>query len=455
LIAVVALAAGLRTVALARPRTMVWDENFYVPDACSYLQLSTELCGQARESGFVHPPLGTWLIALGVELFGYEPIGWRATAVLAGIATVLATYLLGRAMDLSRWAALLAAALLALDPLHVVFSRAATLDVFVTLVGVLMILTAVRSVRAGARAASWVWRPLTGLLVGAAVATKWSAVLLLPLTVLILVMGDARRHAHMQRPSTTRQRLAQALSWVGSAALPVAVYVICYAGRLDTGGSVWSYHGFLRQLVRRQESMLRFHLGLETDLGSHSYASPAWSWPLAWRPPVVAFDISGDHVQETLGLVNPLVLVPALCLSGWIALKAARRRRAEIRSVAALAALSCWLPWVGLAWDRSFVFAYYMLPAVPFLAIVLAQGVAALHERRHGAGTVVGCSVLAISVALVAWFWPLLTSGPLTYDDWRKRILFERCGGDPPRMPDDRLGPAVGEAQPPEGWCWL
>ena len=434
---------------------MVWDEHFYVPDACSYLNRSVEMCGQAREAGFVHPPLGPWLIAGGIAVFGYDANGWRAAVVAAGTVTVLATYLLGRALGSTRGASLLAAALLALDPLHLVFSRVATLDAFVTLFGVLIVLGAVLDYKAGMAMALRVWRPLTGLLVGLAVATKWSAVLLLPLVVLIIALGDRRRRTADGLRGTGWGRWTYRMSWAAAAGLLVGVYVLSYVGRLSSSGPIWSYSGFLRDLVRRHESMLRFHLGLDADLGTHPYASPPWSWPLATRPPVLAFETSGEHVQETLGLVDPLVLVPAICLSAWAVLVFVRRRRFAPAVVTGAAALSCWLPWVALAWDRTFVFVYYLLPAVPFLALTFAEGVDGIFKHHRRAGVTVGASIVMFSTAMVIWFWPLLTSGQLTYDEWRDRILLEQCGGTPPVMPDGRIGPASGEGGPPGGWCWL
>ncbi|MGH7426620.1 MAG: hypothetical protein ACREJP_10710, partial [Candidatus Methylomirabilales bacterium] len=65
---------------------MIFDETYYAKDACLYAGLGQQVCkspGPAEQS-FVHPPLGKWLIAAGIKIFGYTPFGWRASAAIFG-----------------------------------------------------------------------------------------------------------------------------------------------------------------------------------------------------------------------------------------------------------------------------------------------------------------------------------------------------------------------------------
>jgi dolichyl-phosphate-mannose--protein O-mannosyl transferase len=108
---VLGIAAVLRFWALSRPDTLVFDELYYVRDAISQLAHGfptvwpdddPDLSG-ARATGFtgaasnaVHPPLGKWLIGLGVLLFGPETgWGWRSAVAAAGVATVAVVMRLG------------------------------------------------------------------------------------------------------------------------------------------------------------------------------------------------------------------------------------------------------------------------------------------------------------------------------------------------------------------------
>ena len=79
----------------------------------------------------VHPPLGKWMIAAGMAIFGdNNPFGWRVSAAVVGTLSVAliaySGWLLFRSMTVATIAALLAA----VDGLMLVESRLALLDIF-------------------------------------------------------------------------------------------------------------------------------------------------------------------------------------------------------------------------------------------------------------------------------------------------------------------------------------
>ena len=137
---VILLAGGLRFWGLSFPPDLYWDEQYYVFDAEVYLGGGI---GQpvgdppavkiADEGTWIHPPLGKWIIALlGVGPLGLRSIGWRLPSALFGTAGVALLYFLALELWGSVWWAGLAALLLALDGLHIVQSRMAMLDIFLT-----------------------------------------------------------------------------------------------------------------------------------------------------------------------------------------------------------------------------------------------------------------------------------------------------------------------------------
>ena len=79
LVAAVGLGALLlRLPGLGQPRVFVFDELYYAPDAADLLRWGAEH-GQPA-----HPQLGKWLIAAGIRVFGFDPVGWRVAAAVAG-----------------------------------------------------------------------------------------------------------------------------------------------------------------------------------------------------------------------------------------------------------------------------------------------------------------------------------------------------------------------------------
>ncbi|MFW7400615.1 MAG: phospholipid carrier-dependent glycosyltransferase, partial [Rothia mucilaginosa] len=97
--ALIVLVAGiLRFYNLAHPNAIVFDETYYAKDAYSYVHYGYELSwskdanasfAAGHPSGLltdspeyvVHPPLGKWMIAAGMAIFGdNNPFGWRVSA---------------------------------------------------------------------------------------------------------------------------------------------------------------------------------------------------------------------------------------------------------------------------------------------------------------------------------------------------------------------------------------
>ena len=89
-----ALGGVLRFVRLDTPRNLVFDETYYVKDAYSFLVSGYERSWPDRANDsfiagnpgvllntpeyVVHPPVGKWMIAAGMWLFGADnPFGWR------------------------------------------------------------------------------------------------------------------------------------------------------------------------------------------------------------------------------------------------------------------------------------------------------------------------------------------------------------------------------------------
>src|SRR4029453_11637057 len=116
------------------PARVFFDGGYYAIQACEYIFGNGPPCH--AEAGLpltgVHPPLGTWLIAGGIKIFGFRSGGWRVASLAAGTLTVVLVFLLARRVLRSTLAATVASGALAFDALHFIHSRIAMLDVFVT-----------------------------------------------------------------------------------------------------------------------------------------------------------------------------------------------------------------------------------------------------------------------------------------------------------------------------------
>jgi dolichyl-phosphate-mannose--protein O-mannosyl transferase len=121
-------AFALRLWDLGYPSDLLFDEAYYPPEARELLEWGHEY--NRGYTFIVHPPLGKWLIAGGIGLFGYDSFGWRFPSAVAGSIAVVVLTRLTRRLTGSTLLGLVAGLLLALDGLAFTLSRIGLLDVF-------------------------------------------------------------------------------------------------------------------------------------------------------------------------------------------------------------------------------------------------------------------------------------------------------------------------------------
>lgn len=423
-LALTLLAAALRFVGLWHPHELVFDETYYVKDAWSLLHLgyegawpddanerftSGDTDAYSTDAAYVvHPPLGKWLIALGMLAFGADSgFGWRFSAALTGTLLVPLVYAIARRLAGSVAVGATAGALLAVDGLAVALSRVALLDGFLAfLVALGLWFVLLDRDRADARILScggavrgpvlWTrpWIVAAGSALGAACAVKWSGLYVLAGVGLWLVVRDAlvRRRAGMSEwyaAALVRQGPATFALLVLPAAI---VYLASWTGWLATTGgydrgshpnpliALWNYH----------RSVYGFHVGLQS---SHPYASPAWEWPLLLRPTAMwlARPEAGDAwcgwSDDCIGVIgshpNPVTWYAAwAAVVLAIALLSRRRAGAFAPGFAfALTGLALtYLPW--LLYPARTIFQFYTVTMLPFLVILLALGLGWLARAR-------------------------------------------------------------------------
>lgn len=443
---VTAVAGVLRFLGIGSPKELVFDEFYYVPDACRFVIQLPDLCGP-REFTFVHPPAGKWLIAFGMQIVGPTRYGWRLMPAIVGILTCVLVFLLARALLTSTGAAALVGGAFALDPLHLVHSRVALLDVFLVFFTVASILFAILDrddLRPGMILRPW--RIAAGLVAGLAVATKWSGVFALLTVVILLRLWDR------QRTDISR---AQSLASIALClvAVPLLAYLVSYADRFD--GSLlalpWQPHSWINDFLVRQADMLAYHTTLreQATFSAHEYSSPAWSWMLMRRPVNYYFSFDGPIYRQILATGNPAAWWPGIVALGFLCVRAFRRGD-PAASVILLGFVLAYAPWFFLTFGNQDPYLFYLLPSLPFLYLALGYAAREVWRVRFGPAAVV-----SLAVAIVAGFvflYPVLTYRPLTPDQWHARLLFEDCHPLSEELADAVLLPT---RTAPMSWCWI
>ena len=336
------IAALLRLIGLNHPKTLMFDEIYYVKDAYSLWRLGYEgswahnsdaafaagdFSGLSDEAAYVvHPQLGKWLIGAGMEVFGPEsPFGWRIMPAIAGILTVVLLARLTMRLTRSPLLAGLAGLLLAIDGVALTESRIGLLDVFIGFFATVTLYCLVRDrewsrarlarkmagTSPGARAPHATIRPwllAAGIALGLTCSIKWSGLYLVAASGIVVVIWDTLALRRVRaRAWFLEGTVAQGVSdFLQTIPVVVAVYVGCW----------WSWfthpsaymHGWtlaepnarsqapapwlsgyvsdsvfqnINDFIAYHQRMYTFHVGLAEP---HTYQSKPSGWLLQTRP---------------------------------------------------------------------------------------------------------------------------------------------------------------------------
>jgi dolichyl-phosphate-mannose--protein O-mannosyl transferase len=129
--AIAAIGFLLRIINLGLPKGLIFDEVYYVDGARDLLAYGVEVDG-ANAEFIVHPPVGKWLIAAGIQVFGDDEFGWRISTAIAGVISIILIGLIAQRLFRSRFLTLFATFLATVDGLALVHSRTSLLDNFLT-----------------------------------------------------------------------------------------------------------------------------------------------------------------------------------------------------------------------------------------------------------------------------------------------------------------------------------
>jgi len=467
--ALVTIVAGfLRFFRLGTPRELVFDETYYVKQAYSLLALGYEgrwaedsdapfaagnFSGLQTEADYVvHPPLAKWLIAAGLRLFGAESsFGWRFTAALLGTLTV---FLLARAATHIFNSSIFGAAaglLLAVDGLHLVHSRTALLDIFLTFFVVAAFTTLVcdhisrRDAPDPPRLRPWLIA--TGVLLGLACAVKWSGIYYAAAFGIVAVIWECSRRLRFKDPHWLRRglildgisafvqmiptaALTYVLAWLPWFLQPQA-YLRQWAAENPGDGALWLPPA-LRSLWEYHTQMWQFHNSLTS---SHTYAADPWGWILQLRPTSFFYEAPPDCGAQHCSAAITSLGNPALWWGGALALLLLfilwlwwndGRAGLILAGVA-----GGWLPWFIYA-SRT-IFTFYAVVFAPFMALAIVYAVHLISHappglspvvtaRRRNHSLVVLAAVCTLAVLLAVYFYPVWTAVTIPYEHWHWRM---------------------------------
>ena len=395
---IIGFALTLRLWRLNLPKGYIFDEVYYAKNAASLITDGVELNDQGAAEFVVHPPLGKWLIGIGIKLFGNNEFGWRVIAAVVGSASVLLIYLIVQRLFNSLFLSNIAAALFALDGLHLVMSRVALLDIFLMFFILLSFYLILRDN---------LW--LSGVIIGLASATKWSAVFVIPLLILLTVNLSRASFA------TWGKRFSQFVL------TPIGIYLLSWSGWIfsskgwarDSGSnlfsSLWNYH----------VEIMNFHRGLTEQ---HTYAANPWSWLVLGRPTSFYYETpkncgAQSCSQEILAIGTPILWWAGIfAIAITVGLFIANRDRISAFILAGIA--GTYLPWFFIQNRATFYF--YAIAIFPFIVLALINVFNWALNNQINRKLIYGF-VITVGINFI-YFLPISIGINIPYVDWLARM---------------------------------
>ena len=394
-IATFALAMGwfARLYHLGFPPGLIWDEIYFPVFARDYLN--------GTPFFDLHPPLGKFVIAIGIALFGDTAIGWRSMPALFGCAMVPLAAFLGWYYFRERVAALLLATFIACETMLIVYSRTGLMDGIL----VFFILATFLAASLVERGEQVLW-PM--VLLGLTIAVKWAA---FPL---VVPVGYILWRRGLLKPFLLTL-------WV-----PMVVYLaVVFVGQVanPTGaGRFFNENNPFTNVVRWH----RQALANASRAVPNAQASPWWSWPLMARPILLFYqEYATGKVATVLAVGNPLVWWASTCavVAGIFELWWRRAVRGtpivDHPLMPILLGYVClFLPWLP---GTRIPYIYNYMPIYPFAILALVYWLSRLWRYRSWGPWIV-VAFAACVVAATLYFLPITLALPTSPESLRQHI---------------------------------
>jgi predicted membrane-bound dolichyl-phosphate-mannose-protein mannosyltransferase len=361
-----------------RDHSLIFDEAYYVNAARVIAGIhppaGVPYAGAplGKDPNAEHPQLAKLVMAGGIELFGDNPWGWRLGSVLFGLIAIVAMYLLVRGAGGSRWLAVGAAGVMALDNMMLIHGRIATLDIYA-------VAPLIAAAALYVRGRPW----LAGVVLGLAACMKLVALFLVPALVLfevIQVLWNWR--APGGRLAVIRGRAIPLVITV-ACSLVTVIAGVWVLDRLVAAYDPGTHITYAGNPFKHIGHMLSYAEKLKSVPNATGISSTPWQWLLNQKPidysRVAVNSSSGAKIVASRavfaarGEINPFVIllaVPAL----FAAVAGAWYERDRVAALGAAWCVGTFVPFVIQAQILGRIsYLYYMLIVLPGIYLVTAR----------------------------------------------------------------------------------
>jgi predicted membrane-bound dolichyl-phosphate-mannose-protein mannosyltransferase len=350
---VFAMSIALLSPRLGVPRGSVLDESHYVSGAKALYHKSPGLWHGVPDTNLEHPPLGKYLIGLGIEFLGDNSVGWRVASVLFGSLTLMVIFIwISNIADpFTAWVAVV---LVLTNGFWFVMSRVAMLSIFELCFCVTGFYFLSKD--------KPVW---SGLFLGLASACRWNAAFAIALIVAWLTLR--------KNPQLKKAVLIGLTSF--------ASYTIAFLPAVKFS---------VPDFVRAQAFIFHYHRHF---VGNAQIVQRWYLWPFRNEPEFCLNCLLGNRVTILLGVIAIIFLL-------------ARSRHRLL----AVVPIVFWLQWEVTG--RTFQYYYYFLDSIVFLSIAAALMLGEARSRVKW----FPAACVSVSVLWFVLYYPYFTYWSTPWD---------------------------------------
>lgn len=416
---------------------------------------------------WTHPPLGKDFISWSISALGMTPFAWRLAGTMAGVLMIPAMFFLALLMFRKTSWATVAALFMALDGMHFVQTRIATIDSFGVLFIILMFLFMYWyysiSFYDTPLLKTFIPLGLCGLSFGLGAASKWICLYGgAGLAVIFFITLFKRfkeytvaKESVLKATGETKKYLQHIIdSFVANTCytilfcilvfiiIPVIIYAASYYPYWNATGETRPWYEII---LKNQQDMYNYHSQLKA---THGYQSDWYTWPVMYLP---MFYYLGPNDAENMSAIyafgNPMVWYSGLVctlmsiyifvkrfMGGTVAINPLNKNQSGFFKLfeagdegsldltrrdtgtllfLILALASNLLPWVGVG---RCIFIYHYFASVPFIILFTVYILRHFARKNIKWGAVVTIAVCVIALVLFIMFKPLWTGTSVSRD---------------------------------------
>lgn len=449
LVGIFGLSLFLRFWNLGKFNTLVFDEVYYAKFANNYLT-GTYFFN-------VHPPLGQYLIAIGIWLASHftfptstindaagsflSTISYRWLNAFTGSFIPLLIGAIAYQLTLRRSYTVIAVLFAALDGFFIVESRYALPNIYLILFGLLgqlFFLLAANTTKQNRRI---IYLIFSGICLGCSASVKWNGLGFL--LGIYLVWGIAWLWKLIKRNRIGIDRSNKALNILLNFQQINLLHIVVFLGivPLLTYRLIWIPHLLMNpkyDFWEIHQQIILFHekLGNGTDI--HPYCSPWYTWlfmlrPIAYFYKKIHIEKLGDVVYDVHAMGNPIlwwlstiaigILLLILLFNLFVAFR--RKNNFSSQNFVPIYLITNYaanlLPWIKVS---RCTFIYLYMGALVFAWLALAWLVDELVRSQKITYRRLGIIIIIAIVFAFEYWLPFYLGVPLSPEGWKRRMLF-------------------------------